>query len=178
MQKIYIYNVTDDYIKYLTQFDNKVFDNKIGKRKHMRAYIGVVLEVNGTKYFAPLSSPKPKDYNADGTIRRNPIFLTRIVTIEKGQPSLKGKILFSNMIPIVDSAVVRYDIANEKDKKYQDLIIKEIDFITKHRVEIYHKANLIYSQKIAEKTLKTVPTYLLHTIDFKLLESKSKNYKK
>ncbi len=82
------------------------------------------------------------------------------------------------MIPINEIAITKYDIANEKDEKYKNLIIKEIDFITKHRLEIYHKANLIYSQKIAEKRLRVVPKYLPHTIDFKLLESKCQKYKK
>lgn len=79
MQKIHIYNIDDDYIKYLSQFDNKVCDSKIGKRKHMRKYIGVVLAIGDIKYFAPLSSPKQKDFNSDGTIRKDPIFLMRIV---------------------------------------------------------------------------------------------------
>ena len=167
--KLKLYNIEDNYIKYLSTIDSNVCDNKMGKRKHYRKYIGTVLNINGIKYFSPLSSPKKKDYEPDGSIRKDPIFLVRIKTInEYGQYELKGRILIGNMIPILDSVVTVYDIKAEKDENYKTLIIKEMDFITKNRNNIINKANVIYNQKIGVYFTKS--EYIKHTVDFKLLE--------
>jgi len=179
MRKIHFYTVDDEYIKFLLQYDSKVFDSKMGKRKHTRKYIGAVLIINNISYFAPLSSPKPKDFESDGKIRKDPIFLMRIITKDvHGNPELKGKVMISNMIPINECAAKKYDIAGEKDLGYKRMLIKQIDFITKNRAEIYRKAQWIYKQKISEKTLKVVPKYLPHTVDFKILEEVYKKYEK
>ena len=57
-----LYAVTDEYINYLRQFDNKVYDNKEDKRKVMRKYLGIVLTINEMNYYIPMSSPKKSDY--------------------------------------------------------------------------------------------------------------------
>ena len=177
--KIYLYNVDDDYIQYLRKYDQHVSDNKIGKRKHVRKYIGAVVQVNDCRYFAPLSSPKPKDYNKDGSIRKDPIFLTRIiVNNDEGEREMKGKILLGNMIPINDIALTKVNPNNEKDLNYKTLIIKELDFITKNRKEIIRKANIIYNQKTGKYKVSEYSKYLSGVVDFKLLEEKSKEYKK
>lgn len=177
--KIYLYNVDDDYIDYLKQFDSHISDCKKGKRKHNRKYIGAVLMINNIKYFAPLSSPKPKDYNNDGSIRKDPIFLTRIIVKnEQNVEELKGKILIGNMIPIVDEALTKYNPNNETDQNYKTLIIKELDFITKNRKEIIRKAQIIYNQKIGKYKTSEHNKYLTCVVDFQLLELKSKQYKK
>ena len=50
--------IDDTYITMLLQHDASVQQNH-GKRP----YIGVVLNINGIEYFAPLASPKPKYYS-------------------------------------------------------------------------------------------------------------------
>ena len=60
--KLNLYSVSDKYIKYLSQFDNKIYDNKEEKRIHERKYIGIVLTVNEYNYYIPMSSPKKSDY--------------------------------------------------------------------------------------------------------------------
>ena len=54
MKRLHFYNIKDEYIKYLYEFDNKVPFNKQCKRP----YIGIVLDINETTYFAPMFSPK------------------------------------------------------------------------------------------------------------------------
>ena len=177
--KIYLYNIIDSYISYLRKYDSHVSDNKIGKRKHSRKYIGAVLQINEYKYFAPLSSPKPKDFNPDGTIRKDPIFLTRIVVKnDSGEDEMKGKILLGNMIPVNEMALKKVNPNDEKDLNYRTLIIKELDFITKNRKEIVRKANIIYNQKIGKYKIPKHNQYLDCVVDFKLLEEKCKNYKR
>lgn len=50
--------IDSEYCNYLRLFDNKVPYNY--NEKELRPFIGVLFEVNDCKYFAPLSSPKPK----------------------------------------------------------------------------------------------------------------------
>ena len=177
--KIYLYNVDDNYIQYLRQFDNNVCDNKINKRKHHRKYIGAVIQINGCNYFAPLSSPKKKDYNEDGSIRKDPIFLTRIVVKnDVGEKELKGRILLGNMIPINEIAITKVNPNKEKDLNYKTLLIKELEFITKNRKEITRKATIIYKQKIGLYRVSEHSQYLNCVVNFKLLENKCKKYKK
>lgn len=178
-KKLYLYNIADDYIKYLSRFDHRVSDAKIGNRNHKRKYIGVLFEIDGMKYFAPLSSPKPKDFNPDGSVRDDPFWLTRIVTTNKdGEMECKGKVTYSGMIPVHESAIEKYNLNDEPDSAYRKLLIKEIDFVTKHREEIYHKATTIYRQKMMEREYKIAPRYLENVVDFALLEEKCLAYKK
>ena len=46
------YHIKDDFIAHLQKFDTKVAENK----KQTRPYVGVVLEINSVKYYAPFSS--------------------------------------------------------------------------------------------------------------------------
>ena len=47
-----LYHIKDDFIAYLQKFDTKVAENK----NQTRPYVGVVLEINSVKYYAPFSS--------------------------------------------------------------------------------------------------------------------------
>ena len=62
MDKLKLYTVDTDYIRYLFDFDNRVMYWSGDNYKTTRKYIGIVLTVNGFKYFAPLSSHKENDY--------------------------------------------------------------------------------------------------------------------
>lgn len=65
MDRLKFYNIDDQYIEYLYQFDKKVPFNKNSKRP----YIGIILEINGITYFAPMFSPKQQHskYKANAT---------------------------------------------------------------------------------------------------------------
>lgn len=58
MESLILVRLDSKYCDYLRQFDKKVSCNY--DRKELRPFIGVLFEVNDCKYFAPLSSPKPK----------------------------------------------------------------------------------------------------------------------
>ena len=64
------YIVSDEYISYLSKIENHVMKNKPDKRTYHRKYVGILTEINGFKYFVPMSSPKDKDYK-NGKIRKN-----------------------------------------------------------------------------------------------------------
>ncbi len=52
--------ISDEYIKYLQNSEPHVMSNKIDERTYHRKYIGIIEELNGFKYFVPLSSPKKR----------------------------------------------------------------------------------------------------------------------
>ena len=101
------YNIKDDYVQFLRNYDSKVAENK----KEQRPYVGVVFEINDIKYYAPFTSPKPKHQQMkNGKDFRK---------IDQGK---LGAINFNNMIPVPDNALILKDIANEPDRQYRRLL--------------------------------------------------------
>ena len=104
----------EDFITYLRQFDTKVAENK----NQTRPYVGIVLEVNSVKYYAPFSSPKPKHKK-----------MKNGKDFRKINNGLYGAINFNNMIPVLDSALIEIDIANITDVKYRRLLQNQYNSI-------------------------------------------------
>ena len=57
---IKFYQIENKYIDYLSPHAPHLFHNKQVGQQNERKYIGIILQVNGFDYFAPLSSFKPK----------------------------------------------------------------------------------------------------------------------
>lgn len=128
--KLNLYSVSDKYIKYLMQFDNKIYDNKEESRTYKRKYIGIVLTINGFNYYIPMSSPKKSDYiDYEKKIIRNDT--KTIMRIHEGG-RLYGTLRISNMIPVPITELEPYIIAEEKDEKYRQIIIGELRYISKN----------------------------------------------
>lgn len=176
MSEFRLYDVSDGYINYLRQFDKRVYSNKEDGRVHGRKYLGVVFEINGYKYFVPMSSPKKSDYiydKGDKLIRKNVTPIFRMTALNDNKKiEVKGTLRFSNMIPVKETVLIDYDVVNEKDEDYKILVLKEIDFIRKNISKIKKNAKLIYNQKAKNLNIG----YLESTLDFKMLEEKSKEY--
>lgn len=58
MDRLKIYEVDSNYVKYLSNYQKHIFYSDASKSS--RKYIGIILEINGFKYFAPLASFKKK----------------------------------------------------------------------------------------------------------------------
>jgi protein AbiQ len=128
------YNIKDDYIQFLRNYDNKVAENK----KESRPYVGVVLEIDGVKYYAPFTSPKSKHQKMkNGKDFRK---------INQGK---YGAINFNNMIPVPDIALLEKDIASEADQQYRRLLQNQYRAI---------KADWIAIEKTAKNLRKLVLT--------------------
>lgn len=91
MDRLRIYNINNDYINYLSQFDLNIDFNVKEHSQHFRPYIGILLCMNDIYYFAPLKSPKQK-YNKKMKSHID------IILIEDGK---KGVINLNDMIPIM-----------------------------------------------------------------------------
>lgn len=126
MGKFQFYHVEDKYIRYLHSIESRVQFNK-GQR---RPYVGIVLSINGVDYYVPLESPKPNHAN-----------------IKSGGPVMKlddgklGIIGFNNMIPVLPSCLLHFDILAIEDEKYKMLLLNQLNccekteksFSTEHR---------------------------------------------
>ena len=116
-----LYHVSDTYIQYLKQFDERVPDNKNQKRP----YVGIVVEVGGVTYYAPLSSPKPKHLKMkNGKDFRK---------INKG---VYGAINFNNMIPVPVEELLLIDFNAIQDKQYRRLLQHQYEYIKEDEANI------------------------------------------
>ena len=166
-----LYEVDNDYIDYLKKYDKKVLNYSGEKYKVNRKYLGILLKINEFIYIAPLSSPKNKDYDLDKKIKKSTKIIIRIKKIQKDKERLLGTIKLNCMIPIYNTkAIKKYDVKAEKDKKYKNLIQEQLVFIRKEEKMIIKRAENLYKQKLKN------PPYLKDTVNFILLEEKSKKY--
>ena len=150
--KLKICSVSDRYINYIRKFDNKVYDNKENKKVHSRKYVGIVLTINSMNYYIPMSSPKKSDYiDVDCKKIRHSVntIIRMVVKNKEGKLELRGTLRISNMIPVPIEEIKLYDINEETDIKYKEVIRDEISFLRNHKNEknIISKANLVYKQK-------------------------------
>lgn len=155
---IRIVTISNKYIKYLYHFDNKVMYNKGQKRP----YIGILFEVKGQKFYAPLSHPKEKFKQM-----KNDVDFMRIKAGEL------GAINFNNMIPVHKSAVTIIDISKVEDIKYKMLLINQLKFFDDHELDIVNRATKLYK---SYKTNTLRPSVYNRCCNFLLLEEKSKKF--
>lgn len=161
MDNIKIYEVSDNYIDYLVPFAEHLFHNKKKNQKNNRKYIGVVFEVNGLNYFAPLSSFKPKH-----------------IQMKESVDFLKVKnyavINLNNMFPVPLGECRYVDISKVKDNNYKALLLAEYRYIKSIQNRIRKNASTVYYHKI--KNGNSTPLSK-RCNDFDLLENACNMYK-
>jgi len=174
MQRLKIYNIDDDYIRYLSQYDSNIDYNVKNNSKHKRPYIGIIMKIFDSYYFAPLKSPKKKFCET----MKNHI---DIILIENGK---KGVINLNDMIPIskehlgllkeVDYIIKQTD--NEDEIKYKNIIQDQTAWCNKldNKAMIIKKATKLYS---LYNKLPKDNKLRQRCCNFKLLEEKAKEYK-
>lgn len=158
MDRLKFYNIDNNYINYLYQFDSKVPYNKEQKRP----YIGIVIEVNNVKYFAPLFSPK----NVHKKYSDNPTYMR----IGKEY----GIIRFNNMIPVIEEVLKPIEFSGIEDEKYRNLLMAQNNFIQQNTEKIRNKAEKLYKIVTVDKK----KFFIDLSCNFKLLEQKVASYKK
>ena len=157
-KRLKIYEVKSEYIQYLGNYQKHLFLHTNEKDK--RKYIGIVFQINGMNYFAPLSSYK-----------------TKHVKMKESVDFIKIKdyavINLNNMIPVPNSQIVEIDINKEKDLSYRYLLQAESREINRQKNRIRKNAEIVYSHKIHNGD----STALAKRInDFELLEKLCREY--
>lgn len=136
------------------------------------------MEIGGYKYYIPMSSPKDSDYQVAGDnkiIKKSIVPIIRIVVKNtSGKKELKGTLRISHMIPVPESELELYDLENETDSTYKDLVQNEMIFIRKNREKIIANANLLYKQKAANDL---TAGYVKSALNYQKLEELCEQYK-
>lgn len=168
LSKLNFYIIDDNYINYLSQFEQHIAYNKTQKRP----YIGVVIMVEEHYYFAPLFSPKAKHK----TYRDN---LTFFKLVNPKNNNELGIIRFSDMIPVPQECVYLLDIKN-KSYGYKRLLSEQYSYINmpKNKQKILEKSEKLYNIVTKSSNSKMARFYKGLSCNFKLLEQKSIEYKK
>lgn len=185
--QIRIYSISDKYLEYLRSDPelSNVFDSRQRGNLKNAKHLGVVVQHEGFNYYIPLSSPKKSDYvrNPDGTqsIRKSVIPIIRVVSNDSrsGMPELKATLKICNMIPVPDNELEPYNIKEEPDIKFRDVVLKEYAFIRSHTKLIQNNVRVLYSQQIHRENIfqgKQTPKYLESTVNFKYAEQKCTEY--
>jgi protein AbiQ len=184
--KIQIFTIDTAYIEFLRTFPKLsiVYQNHDRPFDHGRKYVGIVMQINNQNYYAPFSSPKKADYFDKSKEKIRPSIIPIIRMVEKNKNSsscsLLGTIRLSNMIPVPIQVVHKYEINQENDVNYRNLVQKEYLFIEHNQHLIEANAATIYRQKVNPQIFelhgKKQPNYLNSTIDFKYAEKISDLY--
>lgn len=174
-----LYMVDDSFIQDIhDNLNQHVFSNVNPGYNHTRKYLGVLLAINGFSYYAPLSSPKNSDFidvKGHRVIRNSILPIIRMVeTDENGQRHLLGTIKLGNMIPVPAEKLIDYNLDNEPDSDYKDLVLKEKRFINRNKEMITSFAEKLYNEKCGTTAIEK--GYLKNTFDFKAFEDYTKRH--
>ena len=158
MRRLKIYEIDSNYVKYLSNIQEHLFASDGNKAS--RKYIGIILDINGFKYFAPLSSFKPKHSR-----------------MSEGVDFIKIKdyavININNMIPVPDGQYYLVDVNGVKDPHYKFLLQAEAREINKQRNRIFKNADIVYKHKVRNVEATALAK---RTNDFQKLEQACKEY--
>lgn len=136
MERLSFVLVDSDYCDFLRQSDPCVPYNMDNKSD--RPFVGVLLCIRNTSYYAPLSSPKPKHLQMKNQID--------LLKIDGGK---YGVINFNNMIPIHIHSIIPVDIAPKQgdspsELRYKALLTNQITWCNSNRDYIISKAQKLY----------------------------------
>ena len=159
-----IVRVNTDYCDYLRKFDSKVAYNK--KEKELRPFIGILFEIEGCEYFAPLSSPKPKHKKMKNTID--------FLKIKEGE---LGAVNFNNMIPVQRNNYYIIDLNKQTEtleaEKYRNLLREQLMWLNSNYIQVKDKSYKLYTLYNKGKLPETMRE---RCCNFKLLEEKCLKY--
>lgn len=131
------YTIDFDYLKYLKTFDEKVPNFEY--EDHDKFFFGVVLEVNGKKYYVPVSSKKVKNATS--------IPMKEYTSSKKEKARILGSLRLAYMIPVEEEELVRLDmkwISLTKGENYANLVAKEYEFCKNNLERIQRRAKRVY----------------------------------
>ena len=160
MDKLLFYEIDEKYINFLSQFSEHLFHNAKVSQTYSRKYVGILFEINGIKYFAPLSSFKLKHKRLSETVD----------FIKVGDMAV---INLNNMFPVPENAYSLKNPNTEKNQQYRTLLNNEIRIIKQKTEQIINNAKTVYNHKMTNDGKSKLSQ---RCNDFKLLEEKYKEW--
>lgn len=162
---LFFYDVDADYVKYLKAAEKtkrgftRVPDVEYENERKM--VCGVVLEMNGYKYYVPVSSYKKKQPNN---------LLIRLEDDSFNQ--VKGSLRFNFMFPVDDRYITKCDFNKEKPGR-KEFLRRQWVFCNTITTDIKEMAEDTYNGVISGADAALINA----SCDFKLLEEAAQNYK-
>ena len=160
MENIKLYEVNADYIDYLSAYAPHLFQNKKPGQNNERKYIGIVFQINGLDYFAPLSSFKQKHHRMKEAVDFIKVKDYAVINL-------------NNMFPVPLTERKYVDIRSERDPHYRALLLAEYRFIKSIQEKIRKNAQNVYKIKIKDGTSSALAK---RCNDFLVLEKACKEY--
>lgn len=160
MSKLNFYEVDTKYLEYLKNYGDSKVPNY--DYKNTKFYVGIILEINGFKYFAPVSSFNEKQ-------RTN--FLIKVKDRDSEELVIVSSVRLSFMIPVDDTVIKRFSINNYWNFKSRSLIRKELSWCRENAEPIKKLAQKVYKWGCNEKSYQ-----YKNCCDFKKLEIAYNNY--
>ncbi|EJG1355478.1 type III toxin-antitoxin system ToxN/AbiQ family toxin [Vibrio parahaemolyticus] len=140
------YTVSDDYVEYLRTIDHKVPHNKGDDGQKKRPYVGIILDVGGHKFLAPLTSYKKEQDKIPAS--RCTAFKLHERTNSKNK---LGMINLAYMIPILDKHVSELNI-DAQTEDYKNLLHLQYEFIKVNKDEIRQRATKLLEHILVKRT--------------------------
>ena len=155
-----LYKVDIEYYNYLHYYEPKI--PYIENEKQNRPFLGIVLNVNGKNFFAPLTSPKRKHLMMND--------MQDFLKIDDGR---LGGINLNNMLPIPKRYLYKIEINKIVNNKYKKMLYMQIDWVEKNKLRINNRARNLYYLIINKRAEEKVVN---RCCNFKLLEDKCEEY--
>ena len=154
------YEIDPDYVDYIGTFEPHLYHNSKAGQAHSRKFLGIVFQVNGLDFFAPLSSFKPKF----ARMKQNPGL------VKVGRFAVISLI---NMFPVPKECCLPVVFARIPDEKYRNLLKQEYRIIAAKESLIRKSAAELYKQKVL---LQLDTPLTQRCVDFSLLEQACLKY--
>jgi len=161
---LFFYDVDTDYIEYLKSAEKakrgftRVPDVKYENERKM--VCGVVLKINGYKYYVPVSSYKKQQPNN---------LLIRLEDDTFNQ--VKGSLRFNYMFPVEDSYITKRDF-NQESPGRKEFLRRQWVYCNSITDDIKKMAEDTYHAVVSGKDASLINA----SCDFKLLETAAQNY--
>lgn len=145
------YRISSKYIKFLQSIDSRIMNNR-NDNQH-RVYIGVVLEINSHKYFAPLTSYKEEKHSKIKNNNQTCFIISDRLKKENRIEKL-AVLNLNNMFPVIPTEL-EYVNFEDEEKKYQVLLRKEYEIIRQNSEDIMKRAQKLYKLR-TEKNISKI----------------------
>lgn len=179
------YNINIDYLEFLHNIDNEVeYSSDYRTSSAEKVFLGIITDVDGQKYFIPLTSAKAK-HTYDTLVSKNHMLIYETVS-EQQKAKFPNKfykatenegefllliscLLFNKAIPVLEGQYHLLNIPDVEDSKYRSMLIKEYSFCLSKQDEI---------QKIALNTIKAIKSgkRVRYACNLNLLEDEMGNF--
>ena len=166
---MYFYYINSDYIEFLKKYekDRRSFTcvPNAGYWSAEKFTFGAVLEVNGIKFFVPVSSYAKKQQDV--------ILMTDKYAKDKTKRNkVLGSLRFTYMIPAPKECIIKLDINKIPTPNSRIHVAKELAFCRRNRDKIQKQAQKTYNRV----TSNADPDLTKNSCDFLLLEEACRYY--